>query len=58
VIDDAAAIWLYEPVQVAGVHRRFLTPAWRSDAWWRTIGEWRLDPAAVRLPRDAAPAAP
>ena len=58
VIDDAAAIWLYEPVQVAGVHRRFVTPAWRSDAWWRTIGEWRLDPAATRLARDARPTAP
>jgi peptide/nickel transport system substrate-binding protein len=58
VVDDAAAIWLYEPIQVAGVHRRFRTPAWRSDAWWRTIGEWRLDPAASRLPRDARPLTP
>jgi len=40
------------------VHRRFVTPAWRSDAWWRTIGEWRLDPAATRLARDARPTAP
>ena len=58
VVDDAAAIWLYEPVQVAGIHHRFRTPAWRSDAWWRTIGEWRLDPTARRLPRDTRPLTP
>jgi len=57
VIEEAAAIWLYEPVQVVGVHRRFRLPAWRSDAWWRTLGEWRLDPAAPRLARDAHPPA-
>ena len=57
VIDDAAAIWLYEALNASAVHRRFVVPAWRPDAWWLTLGEWSVDPAQ-RLPRDAAPAAP
>lgn len=55
-IEDAPAIWLYEARSTAAVHRRFTLPAWRSDAWWSTLGEWTLDPAQ-RLPRDAAPVA-
>lgn len=57
IIDDAPAVWLYEPVPVNAVHRRFTIPAWRSEAWWRTIPQWKLDPAQ-RLPRDAAPTTP
>lgn len=55
-IDDAPAIWLYEPAPVNAVHRRFTLPAWRSEAWWRTLPQWTLDPAQA-LPRDRAPAA-
>ena len=57
IIDDAAAVWLYELRNVSAVHRRFVLPAWRPDAWWLTLGEWSVDPAQ-RLPRDAAPATP
>ncbi|MFN0098773.1 MAG: peptide ABC transporter substrate-binding protein [Gemmatimonadaceae bacterium] len=57
IVDDAAAIWLYEVRNVSAVHKRFVLPAWRPDAWWLTLGEWSVDPAQ-RLPRDAAPAAP
>jgi peptide/nickel transport system substrate-binding protein len=57
VVDDAAAIWLYEVRNVSAVHKRFVLPAWRPDAWWLTLGEWSVDPAQ-RLPRDAAPASP
>ena len=57
IIDDAAAIWLYEALNASAVHRRFVLPAWRPDAWWLTLGEWSVDPAQ-RLPRDAAPATP
>ena len=57
IVDDAAAIWLYEPVAMNAVHRRFTTPPWRPEAWWRTIPEWRLD-AAMRLPRDVRPTKP
>jgi peptide/nickel transport system substrate-binding protein len=55
--DDAAAIWLFEVRNAAAVHTRYEMPAWRSDAWWVTLGEWRVDPTQ-RLPRDAAPTTP
>jgi peptide/nickel transport system substrate-binding protein len=51
--DDAAAIWLFETRNAAAVHRRIILPAWRTDAWWMTLGDWRIDPAQ-RLPRDGA----
>jgi peptide/nickel transport system substrate-binding protein len=57
IIDDAAAIWLYEVRNAAAVHRRLVIPEWRSDAWWMTLGDWTVDPAQ-RLPRDARPSAP
>ncbi len=57
IIDDAAALWLFEIRNVSAVHRRIVLPAWRPDAWWLTLGEWSIDPAQ-RLPRDAAPATP
>jgi peptide/nickel transport system substrate-binding protein len=57
IIDDAAAIWLYEVKNAAAVHRRLVIPAWRSDAWWMTLGDWSVDPAQ-RLPRDARPTTP
>lgn len=57
LLDDAAAVWLYEIRNASAVHRRYQLPAWRPDAWWVTLGEWSVDPAQ-RLPRDAAPATP
>ncbi|HET8771771.1 MAG TPA: peptide ABC transporter substrate-binding protein [Gemmatimonadaceae bacterium] len=54
IVDDAAAIWLYEVRNHAAVHERFNIPSWRSDAWWLTLGDWTVDPDK-RLPRDAAP---
>jgi peptide/nickel transport system substrate-binding protein len=57
IVDDAAAIWLYEITEVHALHTRLLTPPWRAEAWWRTIPFWRVDPAK-RLPRDAAPVTP
>jgi peptide/nickel transport system substrate-binding protein len=50
-IDDAPAIWLYEPRLFAGVHRRLTVSALRPDAWWSSVGAWFIDPAQ-RLPRD------
>lgn len=57
IIEDAAAIWMYETRNAAVIHRRLVIPPWRSDAWWTTLGDWYVDPAQ-RLPRDAAPATP
>lgn len=57
-IDDAPAIWLYEPRMNAGMHRRLTVGALRPDAWWSSVAEWSIDPAQ-RLPRDRrAPATP
>jgi len=55
-IDDAPAIWLYEPRMFAGVHRRLTIGPLRPDAWWSSVATWSIDPAQ-RLPRDrrAAP---
>ncbi len=50
-IDDAPAIWLYEPRMFAGVHRRLNVGTLRPDAWWSGVADWSIDPAQ-RLPRD------
>lgn len=52
-IDDAPAVWMFEPVQVAGVNKRLQVGALRRDGWWRGIPDWFIAPAA-RLPRDTA----
>ncbi|MBX9928313.1 MAG: peptide ABC transporter substrate-binding protein [Gemmatimonadaceae bacterium] len=49
IIADAPAIWLYEPRNVAGAHRRVAVPALRPDAWWADLSRWTV---AARLPRD------
>ncbi len=50
-IDDAPAIWLYEPRMFAGLHRRLNVGVLRPDAWWSGVADWSIDPAQ-RLPRD------
>lgn len=54
IAGDVAAVWLYEVTPVSAVHARFTLPAWRPEAWWRTIPSWRLDRPRA-LPRDAHP---
>ena len=51
IVNDAAAMFLYEPRTVAVVHKRFRIPAWRPDGWWRSLPEWSVAPDE-RLPRD------
>ena len=53
--DDAPAIWLYEPPNIAGASTRVVTGDVRPDVWWRGIPRWSITPGK-RLPRDAAPA--
>ena len=52
-IDDAPAIWLYEPKLVIGVHRRIETKPFRPDAWWWSLADWSI-PVSGRIPRDKA----
>lgn len=51
IIADAPAIWLYEPVNAAGHHRRIKVATMRPDAWWTRIHEWHI-PRNERIPRD------
>jgi ABC-type transport system substrate-binding protein len=51
IIDDAPAIWLYEPKTVIGLDRRIRTGRMRLDAWWIDLGDWFV-PESERIPRD------
>jgi peptide/nickel transport system substrate-binding protein len=51
MIADAPAIWLYEPINAAGHHRRIKVAPMRADAWWTRIHEWYI-PRNERIPRD------
>ena len=55
IVDDAPAVWLYEPRTIIGMHRRIRPAPMRPDAWWLSIPDWSI-PAAERIPRDAPPA--
>lgn len=49
--EDAPAIWMYEPMNVIGLHRRINTAPMRRGAWWFGLADWSI-PAAERIPRD------
>lgn len=51
ITDDAPAVWLYEPKQVAGIHRRIRIAPLRADAWWAHLADWYV-PAGARIARD------
>ena len=48
---DAPAIWLYAPIAVAAVHRRFDNVALRTDQWAASLWTWRVRPRE-RIERD------
>jgi peptide/nickel transport system substrate-binding protein len=56
IVDDAPAIWLYEPPILAGANARLQLGAVRADAWWMGIPGWTIAPGK-QLPRDK-PATP
>ena len=41
IVDDAPAVWLYEPRNVAGIQRRVTPIGMRADAWWADIADWQ-----------------
>jgi peptide/nickel transport system substrate-binding protein len=51
IIDDAPGIWLYEPLTIAGVHRRIHPTTMRADGYWSDLAGWWI-PAAQRSARD------
>ena len=50
-IDDAPAIWLYEPRLMLGVHSRIRTTPLRPDAWWSSLADWHI-PESAQIARD------
>ncbi len=56
IVDDAPAVWLYEPRTLIAIHKRIRHPAMRPNAWWLSIGAWSI-PVQNRISRDARPAA-
>ena len=57
IVDDAPAIWLYEPPVLIGLNDRLNTGALRPDAWWTGLPGWTIAPGR-HLPRDAATKSP
>jgi hypothetical protein len=53
IVDDAPAIWLYEPPMLAGANTRVRTGEMRADAWWMSIPAWSVA-AGNRAARNAA----
>jgi peptide/nickel transport system substrate-binding protein len=53
IIDDAPAVWLYEPKTVIGLHRRIVTQGMIPGAWWAGGADWSI-PSAARIARDRA----
>jgi peptide/nickel transport system substrate-binding protein len=45
IVDDAPAIWLFEPVAVAGFNKRLNVGALRADGWWLTVPAWTVGSA-------------
>lgn len=43
IVDDAPAVWLYEPRNVAAVRRDLRPTRMRADAWWAGLADWRVD---------------
>jgi peptide/nickel transport system substrate-binding protein len=54
IVDDAPAVWLYEPRNTAGMHKRIQPVRMRADGWWSTMGLWSI-PADQRIERDRIP---
>ena len=51
IIDDAPAIWLYEPKLVIGIQKRLVTNGMSPGSWWSGLGTWSIPPSA-RIQRD------
>ncbi len=54
--EDAPAVWMFTPVNVAGVHRRLTDVTIRADQWAALIWTWRI-PAEQMIERDRVGAA-
>jgi ABC-type transport system substrate-binding protein len=50
-IDDAPAVWLYDPSTVAGIQRRIHPTVLRADGWSIHLPDWTIPPNE-RIARD------
>src|SRR5665213_386004 len=57
LINDAPAIWLFEPRNMIGIQKRFHVAALRADAWWAHLADWYV-PGNEQTARDRAGASP
>ena len=53
LITDAPAIWLFEPRNMVGIHKRIHVAPLRADAWWAHLADWYV-PADEQIGRDHA----
>jgi peptide/nickel transport system substrate-binding protein len=51
IVDDFAAVWLFEARYAAAAHKRLTIRGIRADAWWAGLPEWTIAPEQ-RLARD------
>ena len=51
IVDDAPAVWLYEPKTVIAIHKRLRTGPMRPNAWWIDLADWSI-PESERIDRD------
>ena len=51
IISDAPAVWLYDVLTIAGVHKRLRPAPTRADAWWAHLADWSIPPNE-RIDRD------
>ena len=45
ILDDAPALWLYEPWNLSGVATRVHPVGLRPDGWWMQLADWTRDSA-------------
>ena len=51
IVDDAPAVWLYEPRPTLAIARRLRVVDVRPDAWWTGMARWSVAPGE-RIARD------
>lgn len=47
IVDDAAAVWLYEPRNFAAVNSHIQPTGMRAYAWWADLSDWNVTSARV-----------
>jgi peptide/nickel transport system substrate-binding protein len=51
LVDDAPAVFLYDNLTLAGMHKRLRPVEMRANGWWFGLADWSI-PASERIERD------